>query len=69
MNFPQHRRFVGCDVDSEYFASCLPELVLISARPDLKEKSNTNEVEYVQRAAFIFFEVIEELGLKRRIDV
>lgn len=65
----QHRRFFGCDLDSECIASSLPQMALFCSRQLLNKESDITGDDNVQQAAFTFFNVMEELELKHCIDV
>lgn len=64
-----HKRFIGYNLDWENVTSSLSQLVLDFAWKVQSKELDIIGVEDVQRAAFIFVKVIEEIDMQRRIDV
>lgn len=67
--FSQHRRFFGCDLDSDCVTSGLPQLAPFFNGKGLRKKSDITRGNNLQQAAFTFAKEMEELHLRYHIDV
>lgn len=69
MQLSQHRRFDGCGLGAACVASSLPLLALIFSRKVPNKGLDLFGVYDVQLNASTFVEAMEELDLRRRIEI